>query len=277
MAQTSVDNPNDTFRLRLPPDDTYSYIGTGTSSEFLFSDQGPDLDLHTWEIQSCLQIPGSPSDTEPRQSHMLCFGPYLDTPVPVSTDGFPVSVCSGTASAQDQQKGLSEPSPVIASRSGDIEDCVSLSLDYGSCLATHPASTNCGRKRPRVPHTAVERRYRDKFNAHIERLRQTVPVLASGCGRGGLHLPGPGLQSIIRQNSHRPNTAPPVQSLPNGARPSKSEILIGAIKYIHAVELENVAAREEIEDLKFRLRDLDNWYSIALHDLSEKRGLRFAG
>ncbi|KAK5172646.1 uncharacterized protein LTR77_002766 [Saxophila tyrrhenica] len=69
-----------------------------------------------------------------------------------------------------------------------------------------------GRKRQRIPHTAVERRYRENLNAHLEKLRQTVPTLASKKGPGGGKVEG------------------------EGVKPSKCEILHAAIEYIGAQE-----------------------------------------
>lgn len=132
-------------------------------------------------------------------------------------------------------------------------------------LATKPtpAATNRGRKRQRIPHTAVERRYRENLNAHLERLRQTVPSLASRRTSGGLPLVGVPLPTSGHRASE-PGTAPVATLLADGAKPSKCEILNGAIEHIGAVERDNAALREEVKDLRARVEDLQRWYSATL-------------
>ncbi|KAK5120140.1 hypothetical protein LTR85_006621 [Meristemomyces frigidus] len=92
---------------------------------------------------------------------------------------------------------------------------------------------NRGRKRQRIPHTAVERRYRENLNAHLDRLRQTVPALALRGTKGGEH---------------------------EGVRPSKCEILNGAIEHIGMVDKENLALKGEVKILRSRLEELEKWY-----------------
>lgn len=82
-----------------------------------------------------------------------------------------------------------------------------------------------GRKRQRIPHTAVERRYRENLNAHLEKLRQAVPPLAARKGPGGGKGEG------------------------EGVKPSKCEILHGAIEYIGARDKEMAAKDRRIADL----------------------------
>lgn len=82
-----------------------------------------------------------------------------------------------------------------------------------------------GRKRQRIPHTAVERRYRENLNAHLEKLRQAVPPLAARKGPGGGKGEG------------------------EGVKPSKCEILHGAIEYIGARDKEMTAKDKRIADL----------------------------
>ena len=92
-----------------------------------------------------------------------------------------------------------------------------------------------GRKRHRIPHTAVERRYRENLNAHLDKLRQTVPALASRKGPGG------GKDG-------------------EGVKPSKCEILNGAIEHIGAADKENAALRNEVQRLRSKLQEVENWY-----------------
>ena len=63
-------------------------------------------------------------------------------------------------------------------RSGSSEE----DDDY---VPTQDTKSQRGRKRHRIPHTAVERRYRENLNAHLDKLRQTVPSLAARDGLGG--------------------------------------------------------------------------------------------
>ncbi|USW49532.1 Putative myc-type, basic helix-loop-helix (bHLH) domain-containing protein [Septoria linicola] len=95
-----------------------------------------------------------------------------------------------------------------------------------------------GRKRQRIPHTAVERRYRENLNAHLEKLRQTVPSLASKRSAGA-SKPGDGLGE--------------------GVKPSKCEILNGAIEHIGALGKENAALKNEVNALRSRMEDLERW------------------
>ncbi|EME85300.1 uncharacterized protein MYCFIDRAFT_210195 [Pseudocercospora fijiensis CIRAD86] len=95
-----------------------------------------------------------------------------------------------------------------------------------------------GRKRQRIPHTAVERRYRENLNAHLDKLRQTVPSLASKRSAGA-SKPGDGLGE--------------------GVKPSKCEILNGAIEHIGALGKENSALHTEVQALRSRLEDLESW------------------
>jgi len=94
-----------------------------------------------------------------------------------------------------------------------------------------------GRKRQRIPHTAVERRYRENLNAHLEKLRQTVPALAArtpGCKAG--------------------------ETIHEGVKPSKCEILNGAIEHIGGLDKENQMLRNEIKMLRARIEEMDRWH-----------------
>jgi hypothetical protein len=80
--------------------------------------------------------------------------------------------------------------------------------------AERPAVKNgCVRQRKRIPHTAVERRYRENLNLHLENLRCAVP----------------NLQASQRRRSSDIN---------DPLKPSKCEVLVGAVEYIKRLELE---------------------------------------
>ncbi|KAK5137100.1 hypothetical protein LTR08_001109 [Meristemomyces frigidus] len=114
--------------------------------------------------------------------------------------------------------------PPALKRSGTSEDGED---EYMPC----EDPKNRGRKRQRIPHTAVERRYRENLNAHLDKLRQTVPALAA---RGG--------------EKHE------------GVKPSKCEVLSGAIDHIGALDKENQALRSEVKLMGGRLEELESWY-----------------
>nr|OQO30398.1 hypothetical protein B0A51_02358 [Rachicladosporium sp. CCFEE 5018] len=103
---------------------------------------------------------------------------------------------------------------------------------------TQSTTTTRGRKRTRIPHTAVERRYRENLNAHLERLRQTVPSVAS------------------RRPSGNAAARPGDLAIGEGAKPSKCEILNGAIEHIQALEREVAALRSENSELRARAQGL---------------------
>ncbi|KAK4633875.1 uncharacterized protein CLAFUR5_03328 [Fulvia fulva] len=102
----------------------------------------------------------------------------------------------------------------------------------------HETTKPRGRKRQRIPHTAVERRYRENLNAHLDKLRQNVPSLASK-RPAGASKPGDGMGE--------------------GVKPSKCEILNGAIEHIGALGKENAALKTEVNALRSRLEDLERW------------------
>lgn len=95
-----------------------------------------------------------------------------------------------------------------------------------------------GRKRQRIPHTAVERRYRENLNAHLDKLRQTVPSLAS---------------------KRPPGASKSGDAMTEGVKPSKCEVLNGAIEHISALGKENAALKTEVTALRSRLEDLERW------------------
>jgi hypothetical protein len=114
-------------------------------------------------------------------------------------------------------------------------------------LPTTKIAAKGGRKRQRIPHTAVERRYRENLNAHLDRLRQTVPSLASR------RLPG----AATGARSMEAATA-------EGAKPSKCEILNGAIEYITVLDRENNDLKTEVTGLRANVVELQKWYNAAM-------------
>ena len=100
-----------------------------------------------------------------------------------------------------------------------------------------PKQKHGSRKRQRIPHTAVERRYRENLNAHLDKLRQAVPTLAARKGPDGKGL----------ESGH-------------GVKPSKCEVLNGAIEHIGALGKENGDLRSENQALRERVEQMQNWY-----------------
>lgn len=82
-----------------------------------------------------------------------------------------------------------------------------------------------GRLRKRIPHTAVERRYRENLNSQLENLRAAVPKSK--------------LELAVRR---RPS------DLNEPINPTKCEILVGAVKYIKSLE-KKVAELERLGGL----------------------------
>ena len=113
-----------------------------------------------------------------------------------------------------------------------------------------PPNRGRGSKRQRIPHTAVERRYRENLNAHLEKLRQTVPSLAARKGSGG-------------GSSGKGDGG-------EGVKPSKCEILHGAIEYIGTQDKVMAAKDKRIADLahenanlRANLEQMQHWISRA--------------
>ena len=94
-----------------------------------------------------------------------------------------------------------------------------------------------GRKRQRIPHTAVERRYRENLNAHLDKLRETVPSLAARKGPDGSKVDGG-----------------------QGVKPSKCEILNGAIEHIGSLDKQISDLKGENQALRARMEQMQNWY-----------------
>nr|POF14848.1 hypothetical protein CFP56_71232 [Quercus suber] len=121
---------------------------------------------------------------------------------------------SMTAPEQRQHLSLHADHSHISRRGSEEGDKNSIFQRYNSMV---------GRKRQRLPHTAVERRYRENLNAHLDDLRLTVPMF---------------------------NRLPFGEDRDNGIKPSKCEVLRGAVEYITMLEKENADLREEVKAAK---------------------------
>jgi hypothetical protein len=145
---------------------------------------------------------------------------------------------------------LSAPRPNYLMRSSTAPDAVEIQSSRSSINAPalkpnsddddeyvpNEPSNNRGRKRQRIPHTAVERRYRENLNAHLDKLRQTVPALARR-GVDGAKVEGG-----------------------QGVKPSKCEILNGAIEHIGALNKEVGELKAENAALRARVEQMQQWY-----------------
>ena len=78
-----------------------------------------------------------------------------------------------------------------------------------------------GRNRKRIPHTAVERRYRENLNSQLERLRHAVPHVQAAQRRRASDINDP-------------------------MKPSKCEVLVGALEYIKKLESENKELKQRL-------------------------------
>lgn len=134
-----------------------------------------------------------------------------------------------TVFSMEQTSQLSQLSPPIptASLKRTASDPAESDLTDNPSVA-NSARGGRGRARHRLPHTAVERRYRENLNMHLDKLRLAVPSLsAAGKKRGD------GEDAII-----------------DVQKPSKCEILIGAVDYIKQIEGENDRLRQEVRWLR---------------------------
>ncbi|KAH0168077.1 hypothetical protein KCU67_g3627, partial [Aureobasidium melanogenum] len=78
-----------------------------------------------------------------------------------------------------------------------------------------------GRNRKRIPHTAVERRYRENLNSQLEKLRYAVPHVQAAQRRRASDINDP-------------------------MKPSKCEVLVGALEYIKKLESENKELKKRL-------------------------------
>jgi len=88
-----------------------------------------------------------------------------------------------------------------------------------------------GRTKQRIPHTTVERRYRENLNLHLQKLRLSLPNL---------------------QSAQRKQLLSELDNSDDAPKPSKCEILIGAVDYISQLEAENARLKREMQDAASR-------------------------
>lgn len=212
--------------------DNYSDIDAGTPSTTGFPNEASDYVSAFPTPSSHLQIPekGRPR-SGPMHSPHLSHGSIspVPSPVPMPIDARPGITGLPTPPERQRSSTTSSNSSFAKGRGHSDEDG-----DY----FPGEVPSNRGRKRQRIPHTAVERRYRENLNAHLDKLRQTVPTLASRNG------PGAGKGADRGE----------------GAKPSKCEILSGAIDHIGSLARENAALKNEVRALRTKITDLDAWY-----------------
>ncbi|SMR48064.1 unnamed protein product [Zymoseptoria tritici ST99CH_3D1] len=222
-------------RLAFPPDAAWASdmeLGTPSTGTFPSNiDEGYTI-RHT---SNHLTLPSThghdPSDTNSPRSSFGDQSPSSQYVQPIfkSAPKRPGIARAVTAPDTIPQRPLHSP-PIKRSPSDDGEDD-----DYFPS-ASDPKTSSRNRKRARIPHTAVERRYRENLNAHLDRLRQTVPELAARSG-------------VVNGKGGEPA----------GLKPSKCEILTGAIEHIGALGQENYALKAEAEALRGRLEQLERW------------------
>ena len=201
-----------------------SDMDMGTPSTTGFPNEINDSYQRSQQPFGHLQIPHQSATSHSPQSSHRAVSPQTNTTSPeVDRPQY------GRAHTDPTQKRRgTAPVGAGAKQNGSSED-------EDEELAPAPGDTMSGRgrKRQRIPHTAVERRYRENLNAHLDRLRQTVPSLASrkGSGKEG-----------------------------EGVKPSKCEILSGAIDYIGTTDRENMALKSEVRALRQKISEYEQWY-----------------
>ena len=181
----------------------------------------------------------------PRNTHSSAYSPQssqsgispreipLKSPTPVHAEERPLFGRSHTAPEKMQHRSTASTGSTPGGKrvpTSDEED-----EDY---VPSEGPKTTRGRKRQRIPHTAVERRYRENLNAHLDKLRQAVPSLAAR------KTPG----------------APKGGEGGEGMKPSKCEILNGAIEHIGSLDRENATLKSEVKALRSRMTEMENWY-----------------
>lgn len=226
--------------VRMYPDEHYSTLSTnhlegysdvGTPSDSGFPTEGADYISPFPAVSSHLQIPEKSRRLGPMHSPHSSHASISPVPSPlhmpfdsqVSMTGLP------TPPERHRSSTTSSNSSFAKGRAASEED-----REY---FPSEDPSKR-GRKRQRIPHTAVERRYRENLNAHLDKLRQTVPTLASRSGPGA----GKGADRT------------------EGAKPSKCEILSGAIDHIGLLDRENGSLKNEVRALRAKIQDMDAWY-----------------
>lgn len=269
MAYSTTGASNNLISPCFPAENAWSDIDMNTPSNFDSPQEPIETFVPNQPNHAHLLPPRIPGNTRHPHTHAPITSPRQEITDPMSVDRPTMPGRSQTEPVKGQHGRASKTANIKVSGSDESDDdFVPSECNQNSKPAT--TTSNRGRKRQRIPHTAVERRYRENLNAHLERLRQTVPALASRRVSGNIPL----LSNNHNAGGHRgsePNTAPVVALLSDGAKPSKCEILNGAIEHIGAVERENGALREEVKELRARVEDLQRWYSATLQTAGGNR------
>ncbi|EUC31409.1 hypothetical protein COCCADRAFT_6708 [Bipolaris zeicola 26-R-13] len=154
----------------------------------------------------------------PEYTASSAFPPSVPSPLPTpSNHGSPASLSPVVATnpTPSPQDPISKPLPRKRGRPRIHRPASEPSAIGSSTSPAKHARTQC------MPHTEVERKYREKLNAELERLRKAVPLLP---------------QSDASSES-------------GGVKPSKSMVLAVAIDYIKELERQRDLAVEEVERL----------------------------
>jgi len=260
-AYSTTAASNNLISSCYPAENTWSDIDIGTPSNFDSPQEPIESYIQTQPTHSHLQPARLPSNSQHPHAHAPSISPHQEISDPMSVDRPPMPSRAKTDPVKSKP---GKTTPNIKASGSDESDDDFVPSESNQTPKPPTAASNRGRKRQRIPHTAVERRYRENLNAHLERLRQTVPALASRRTSGG-GIPPSG--SSIAAAGHRgsePTTIPVAPLLSDGAKPSKCEILNGAIEHIGLVERENGGLRDEIKELRTRVEDLQRWYSATL-------------
>lgn len=237
----------------------------GTPSNFESPQEPIESYIQTQPTHTHLQPPRLPSNTQHPHIHAPSVSPHQEIPDPMSLDRPSMPGRAKTDPVKRQHAKPSKTTPNIKASGSDESDDDFVPSEPNQTPKPTTTSTR-GRKRQRIPHTAVERRYRENLNAHLERLRQTVPALASRRTSGGVisAINNTTATTIPGHRASEPTSVPVAPLLSDGAKPSKCEILNGAIEHIGLVERENGGLRDEIKELRARVEDLQRWYSATL-------------
>ncbi|CAA9964283.1 HLH multi-domain protein [Pyrenophora teres f. maculata] len=150
--------------------------------------------------------------------------PSLPSPLPTpSSSGSPTA--SSPVPVSNTQQAAPEDAATTAKPAPRKRGRPRLNRPASETQASNNSGGSKGTRTQCMPHTEVERKYREKLNAELERLRRAVPML------------------------------PQCDSADMGAvKPSKSMILAVAIDYIKELERQRDAAVEEVERLGGKVR-----------------------
>ncbi|KAF2765309.1 hypothetical protein EJ03DRAFT_331064 [Teratosphaeria nubilosa] len=209
--------------LVTPTTSGYPQDAGGGYNMHLRPSQGHSTDTTTQQTPKSLQ-----AHTSPEVHHA-----YYQTHQEVQRPGLGRSITAPESLQRDYATSFSRL-PALKRQSiseeGEDEDLI-------PGYTEETKSAGRGKKRQRIPHTAVERRYRENLNAHLEKLRLAVPFLAARGATGSQ------------------------REIVEGVKPSKCEVLNGAIEHIAALDKEveglkgdNAMLRAKLEEMEGRRR-----------------------